>query len=75
MNSRGQQASVPQAKLVRLLNLINELRKQSLTINQIMERYDVSKRTAYRYVDIIELCDIPIEQDFKRRYYIAKENG
>lgn len=66
------QAEVPQAKLIRLLSLINRLKVRRMTRKEISEFLDVGWRTAYRYVKLLEAADIPIEQDFHGRYFIVE---
>jgi predicted DNA-binding transcriptional regulator YafY len=68
-------ASVPQAKLVRLLNLINRLSVDRLTIQDIVHIYDVSQRTAYRYIKILEAAELEVEQDFHNKYYIINKES
>lgn len=69
--ANAKQPVLPQAKLIKLLQMVNLLKSVRLTIHEIASRYDVSVRTAYRYVEILDLCEIPIEQDFRKRYFIV----
>lgn len=47
--------------------LMRLLSKKELTAKEIAETYDVSVRTAYRYLDELSVCGVPIE--FKRGRY------
>lgn len=58
----------PQAVTILLLNDL--LRRQRLTLRELMARFGVSERTMYRYFDYFESAQIDIEKDFHRRYFI-----
>ncbi len=53
-----------------VFKLYDILKFKRLTIQEIMDRYSVSKRTAYRYLSFLESHDVVLEQDFDDRYYI-----
>lgn len=58
--------------LQRLLAIVEHLKTDKATIEQLADRYDVSGRTVYRYVRIIEEAGICIEQEIgTRRLFIA----
>lgn len=61
----------PQA--VKILRVNGMLRKERLTLKQLISRMDVSERTMYRYFEYFESAGIFIEKDFKKRYFIAAE--
>ncbi len=61
---------IPQAKLLRLLQIIAVLKAGHWTIRQLAERFDTSERTIYRYINLLEEVDFLIEKDFDNRYFI-----
>jgi proteasome accessory factor C len=61
---------IPQAKLLRLFQIIAVLKSGHWTIVQLAERFDTSQRTIYRYINLLEEVDFIIEKDFDNRYFI-----
>jgi proteasome accessory factor C len=61
---------IPQAKLLRLFQIIAVLKSGHWTIKQLAERFDTSERTIYRYINLLEEVDFIIEKDFDNRYFI-----
>jgi len=61
---------IPQAKLLRLFQIIAVLRSGHWTIRQLADRFDTSERTIYRYLNLLEEVDFLIEKDFENRYFI-----
>ncbi len=61
---------IPQAKLLRLFQIIGVLKGGHWTIRQLAERFDTSERTIYRYIHLLEDVDFLIEKDFNNRYFI-----
>jgi predicted DNA-binding transcriptional regulator YafY len=61
---------IPQAKLLRLFQIIAVLKSGHWTIKQLAERFDTSERTIYRYINLLEEVDFLIEKDFDNRYFI-----
>jgi len=61
---------IPQAKLLRLFQIIAVLKSGHWTIHQLAERFDTSDRTIYRYMNLLEEVDFLIEKDFDNRYFI-----
>lgn len=68
--SRKSEAIIPQAKLLRLFQIIAVLKAGHWTIRQLAERFDTSERTIYRYINLLEEVDFLIEKDFDNRYFI-----
>ncbi|HTF18478.1 MAG TPA: WYL domain-containing protein [Chryseolinea sp.] len=70
--SKGRAGSsiIPQAKLLRLFQIIAVLKSGHWTIQQLAERFDTSPRTIYRYLNLLEAVDFLIEKDFDNRYFI-----
>lgn len=67
----GRGASIiPQAKLLRLFQIIAVLKSGHWTIPQLAERFDTSARTIYRYLNLLEAVDFLVEKDFDNRYFI-----
>ena len=61
---------IPQAKLLRLFQIIAVLKSGHWTIRQLADRFDTSERTIYRYLKLLEEVDFLIEKDFENRYFI-----
>ncbi|MEJ7644521.1 MAG: WYL domain-containing protein [Chryseolinea sp.] len=61
---------IPQAKLLRLFQIIAFLKSGHWTIHQLAERFDTSDRTIYRYMNLLEEVDFLVEKDFENRYFI-----
>lgn len=69
-NVRKSESIIPQAKLLRLFQIIAVLKAGHWTIRQLSERFDTSDRTIYRYINLLEEVDFLIEKDFDNRYFI-----
>ena len=61
---------IPQAKLLRLFQIIAVLKSGHWTIKQLADRFDTSERTIYRYINLLEEVDFLIEKDVDNRYFI-----
>lgn len=61
---------IPQAKLLRLFQIITVLKSGHWTIKQLAERFDTSERTIYRYINLLEEVDFLLEKDFENRFFI-----
>jgi proteasome accessory factor C len=61
---------IPQAKLLRLFQIISVLKTGRWTIKNLAQRFDTSERTIYRYTKLLEEVDILIEKDFDNHYFI-----
>ena|GEM_PF-124790 len=68
--NRGSESIIPQAKLLRLFQIIAVLKSGHWTIHQLAERFDTSARTIYRYLNLLEAVDFLVEKDFENRYFI-----
>lgn len=68
--TRKSESIIPQAKLLRLFQIIAVLKAGHWTIRQLAERFDTSERTIYRYINLLEEVDFLIEKDFDNRYFI-----
>ncbi len=62
---------IPQARLLKLFQIIAVLKSGHFTIKQLAERFDSSSRTIYRYISLLEEANFLVEQDFQNRYFIA----
>lgn len=61
---------IPQAKLLRLFQIIAVLKSGHWTIKQLSERFDTSERTIYRYINLLDEVDFLLEKDFENRFFI-----
>jgi proteasome accessory factor C len=62
---------IPQARLLKLFQIIAVLKSGHFTIKQLAGRFDSSERTIYRYIQLLEEANFLVEQDFHNRYFIA----
>ena len=69
-STRKTESIIPQAKLLRLFQIIAVLKAGHWTIKQLAERFDTSERTIYRYINLLEEVDFLVEKDFDNRYFI-----
>lgn len=67
---KKKESIIPQAKLLRLFQIIAVLKSGHWSIKQLAERFDTSERTIYRYINLLEEVDFLIEKDFDNRYFI-----
>ncbi len=68
--TKKKESIIPQAKLLRLFQIIAVLKSGHWSIKQLAERFDASDRTIYRYINLLEEVDFLIEKDFDNRYFI-----
>jgi proteasome accessory factor C len=61
---------IPQAKLMRVLELIALLKGRGKTIGEMAERFDMSERSIYRYIKLLESVGFVVDKDFHNRYFI-----
>lgn len=62
-----------QAKILRVLKLISLLKSRSKTIPQIAAILEITGRSVYRYLDLLEEVGFIIDKDFENRYFIHVE--
>lgn len=70
-STKKKDSIIPQAKLLRLFQIIAVLKSGHWSIKQLSERFDTSERTIYRYINLLEEVDFLIEKDFDNRYFIV----
>lgn len=63
-------AIIPQAKMLRVFKLIALLNAGHWTIAQLAQRVDMTRRSIYRYIKLLEALDFNVEKDFQDRYFI-----
>jgi predicted DNA-binding transcriptional regulator YafY len=61
---------IPQAKLLRVLELIALIKGKGKTIGEMAERFDMSERSIYRYLKLLEAVGFVVDKDFHNRYFI-----
>ncbi len=66
---------IPQAKILRVFQLIGLLKGGGRTIEQLAQHLDTSPRTIYRYFKLLEEIGFIIDQDFHGRYFVHREDG
>ena len=50
--------------------MIAFLSDRRMTIKEMSERFDISERTAYRYIDLFEAVGYCIDRDFHGNFFI-----
>lgn len=60
-----------QAKILRVFKLISVLKKQPQSVKYLSEMFEVSSRTMYRYLTLLENLGFIIDKDFNDNYFIA----
>src|SRR5688572_30211430 len=70
MKKQKEDALLPQAKLLKIFQLIAILKAGRWTIAQLAQRLDSSQPSLYRYIQLLESVDFIIEKDFHNRYFI-----
>src|SRR6187551_318474 len=63
-------AIIPQAKIMRVLELIAVLKSGHWTVSQLAARFDTTTRTIYRYIHLLEAVNFIVEKDFHDKYFI-----
>jgi proteasome accessory factor C len=66
---------IPQAKILRVFQLIGLLKSGGRTIDQLARQLDTTSRTIYRYFKLLEELGFMIDQDFHGRYFVHREEG
>lgn len=66
---------IPQAKILRVFQLIGLLKSGGRTVPQLAQQLDTTERTIYRYFKLLEEIGFIIDQDFHGRYFIHREEG
>ena len=68
--SQASTSPIPQAKLMRVLELIAVLKGRGKTIDELSQRFDMSERSIYRYLRLLEEVGFVIDKSFKNHYFI-----
>lgn len=66
---------IPQAKILRVFQLIGLLKGGGRTVDQLAQQLDTTSRTIYRYFKLLEEIGFIIDQDFNGRYFIHQQDG
>ncbi len=66
---------IPQAKILRVFQLISLLKSGGRTVDQLAQQLDTTPRTIYRYFKLLEEIGFMIDQDFHGRYFVHREEG
>ena len=62
---------LPQAKILRVFDMIARLRSKPSTISQLATIYDMSERTIYRYIKLLEELNLCLDVNKNGKYFIA----
>ena len=60
IRSRSGRGSGSREKAIRLLRIIWLLQKETCTVEELAERFGVSRRTVYRDLELIEAAGLPV---------------
>ena len=66
---------IPQAKILRVFQLIGLLKGGGRTVEQLSQQLEATTRTVYRYFKLLEEIGFIIDQDFHGKYFIHREEG
>lgn len=72
----GNDPHIPQAKMLRLFDLINYMAIRKRRITEIAERLDHNTRTAYRYLHLLDAIGFEVVREFRTGsvwYSLSKE--
>jgi len=61
---------IPEGKLLRVLEIIALLKGKGKNITELAARFDMSERSIYRYIRLLEAVGFVIDKDFHNRYFI-----
>jgi proteasome accessory factor C len=75
MKKLKEAADIPQAKILRVFQLISLLKSGGRTVNQLAQQLDANARTIYRYFKLLEELGFIIDQDFHGKFFIHSEKG
>lgn len=64
---------IEQAKILRVLEMVTYLAKGRRTVDEMGEKFFISPRTVWRYLNLLETLGIGIEKDWNRRYFIVQD--
>lgn len=67
---RTKDSIIPQAKLLRLFQIIAVMKTGKWSIKSLAERFDMSERTIYRYIQLLEEVEFLVEQDMSGNFFI-----
>jgi proteasome accessory factor C len=62
---------LPHTKLLKLFQLIAVLKAGRWTIKQLVDRFDSSKSSMYRYLELLEEAGFFVDKDFHDRYFMV----
>lgn len=71
--ARPLEAEIGMAKILRVYQLIVELKQKNMSIEEIARFLSTSERTAYRYVDLLNEVGFETDKDFKNRHFIVPD--
>ena len=63
---------VAEGKVLRLLQFLMYLSMSRRSLFELMERFDISQRTAYRYLTLLRSAGIMIIKDGHKRFHISE---
>lgn len=67
----GKGQVVAQGKILRVMEMTLYMAGAKRTLEEIAARFDISERTARRYLTLVDTLDLGLEQDFDNRYFLA----
>jgi proteasome accessory factor C len=75
MKKAKEVSGIPQAKILRVFQLIGLLKSGGRTVNQLAQQLEANARTIYRYFKLLEELGFIIDQDFYGKFFIHREEG
>jgi predicted DNA-binding transcriptional regulator YafY len=72
---KNQKPLIPQAKLLRVLEIIAVLKGGGKNVHELAKRFKMSTRTIYRYFLLLAEVGFVIEKDFENNYFILSSEN
>lgn len=63
--------AVAQARLQRVLQMWVYLSKERRTVEEMARNFDMTTRTIYRYLRLLDSLDLGLEQAFDNKYFVV----
>jgi predicted DNA-binding transcriptional regulator YafY len=57
-------------KFIRMLSIVEYLKANRATVDQLSRRFNCSTRTIHRYIWVFDEAGLQIEKDFNGQYFI-----
>lgn len=62
---------IANGKMLRVFQFAKYIQSGHFTVENLMEKFDISERTVYRYFNLLETIDFEIDKDFEGKYFVS----